>query len=131
MSNLKNKSEINSAAAILLQKQCFYPSVIHCAYYSCVQYMKHLLLTKLGKTELELANEVRNSSNGSHEVMINNILEHLKNKNKDWKTFLTTISQLKKLRVSADYENIQIDSTKGSNSILLSEAVLKHLKANI
>lgn len=88
MSYLKNKSEINYAAAVLLQKQSLYPSVIHCAYYSCFQLMKHLLITNLGKSESDISNEVRNTSDGSHEVMINNILNHLKSQNKDWKTLI-------------------------------------------
>jgi hypothetical protein len=131
ISQLSNKSEINKAAAELLQDKSYYPSVVHCAYYSCIQLMKHILLFTLNKTEAEIANEVRNSGEGSHEIMINNINGHLRSNNKDWKTFNSSINQLKRLRVNADYENIQIDSTKGSNSILLSNTVLKHLKANI
>ena len=131
MSYLKNKSEINRLAADLLQKQSFYPSVIHCAYYSCIQLMKHLMLNKLGKTEIDIVNEVRNSTNGTHEVMINSIIMYLKLSNKDWKTFNTNINQLKRLRVSADYENIEIDSTKGSQSISLTDLIIKHLNSNI
>ncbi len=113
--------------AILPLKLCN----INCAYYSCIQLMKHILLFTLQKTETEIANEVRNSGEGSHEIMINNINGHLRSNNKDWKTFNSSINQLKRLRVNADYENIQIDSTTGNNSILLSDSVLKHLKANI
>ena len=131
MSHLKNKSEINSMAAILLQKQSLYPSVVHSAYYSCVQLMKHILIFTLGKTEAEISSEVRNSNSGSHEVMINNINDHLKSNNKDWKTFNTNINQLKRLRVIADYENTQIDFGKSNDSIHLSDIVLKHLRSNI
>lgn len=131
MSQLKNKSELNRAAADFLQKQSYFPSVIHCTYYSCVQLMKHILIFTLGKTEAEIQNEVRNSNSGSHEVMINNINYHLKSTNKDWKTFNTNIIQLKRLRVIADYENTQIDFGKGNDSIRLSDVVLKHLRSNI
>ena len=131
MSNLKNKSEINRNAAVLLQSQSLYPSVIHCSYYSCFQLMKHIVLTTLGKTEADIAKEVKNSSNGSHEVMINNITAHLKVNNKDWRTFSQTIGQLKRLRVSADYENVSIDSVKGSNSISLCDDIIRLLKTNI
>jgi hypothetical protein len=130
-SHLANKSEINKAAAELLQEKSYYPSVVHCAYYSCIQLMKHILLFTLNKTETEIASDVRNSGEGSHEIMINTINSHLRSNNKDWKTFNSGINQLKRLRVNADYENIQIDSTIGNNSIILSDAVLKHLKANI
>ena len=131
MSQLKNKSELNRAAADFLQKQNYFPSVIHCTYYSCVQLMKHILIFTLGKTEAEISHEIRNSNSGSHEVMINNINDHLKNNNKDWKTFNTNINQLKRLRVIADYENTQIDCGRGNDSIRLSDVVLKHLRSNI
>ena len=32
------------AGADLLQKNSFYPAVVHCSYYSCIQLMKHILL---------------------------------------------------------------------------------------
>jgi hypothetical protein len=131
LSHLTNKSEINKAAAELLQEKSYYPSVVHCAYYSCIQLMKHILLFTLNKTETEIANEVRNSGEGLHEIMINTINGQLRSNNKNWKTFNSSINQLKRLRVNADYENIQIDSTIGNNSLLLSDTVLKHLKANI
>jgi hypothetical protein len=131
MSNLTNKSDINKAAADLLQKNSFYPAVVHCSYYSCIQLMKHILLFTLNKTENELQAEVRNSLNGSHEVIINNIMIHLRSNNKDWRTFSNNINQLKRLRVTADYENIQIDSTIGSDSINFADIVHKLLKNNV
>ena len=131
MSHLKNKSELSKAAADLLQRNSFYPSVIHCAYYSCIQLMKHILIATLGKTEAEIAAEVRSSPKGSHEIMINNINKHLKSNSKDWRTFNSKITQLKRLRVDADYGNIQIDSVKGNDSIILSDEVLRHLKSNV
>ena len=131
MSNLINKSEINKSAADLLQKNSFYPAVVHCSYYSCIQLMKHILLFTLNKTENELQTEARNQSSGSHEVIINNIMIHLRSNNKDWKTFSSNINQLKRLRVTSDYENIQIDSKIGSDSINFADLVLKLLKNNV
>lgn len=130
MSYLTNKSDINRAAADLLQKNYYYPSVVHSAYYSCIQLMKHILLFTLKKTEKEIEIEVR-TTNGLHEVLINNIIIYLKSNNKDWRTFNTNITQLKRLRITADYLDTEIDSDKGNNSILLSDVVLKHLKANV
>ncbi len=118
-------------AADLLQRSNYYPSVVHCAYYSCVQLIKHILIFTIGKTETDIENEARNSPGGSHQIMINNINGHLKNNNKDWKTFNDNINQLKKLRVNADYTDSQIDITIGKKSIILSDMVLKHLKANV
>lgn len=128
MSHFKNKSELNRAAADLLQRSNYYPSVIHCAYYSCVQLMKHILIVTLGIAEIELNNETRNSTKGSHEIIINRIIIYLKNNSKDWRTFNSKINQLKKLRVDADYTDISIDSSKGSNSIQLSDEVSRLLR---
>jgi hypothetical protein len=126
-SNLKNKSGLNRAAADVLLKSNYYPSVIHCSYYSCVQLMKHNLIFIIGKTESQLIEEQRKSNEGSHEVLINNTIIYLKSNNKDWKTFNTNINQLKKLRIESDYSNINIDSDKGRKSLLLTDSVLKIL----
>jgi hypothetical protein len=131
MSHLTNKSDINRAAADLLQTNYYYPSVIHCSYYSCIQLMKHIFLFILNKSEVDLESEGRTTGTGSHEVLINSINTHLKTNNKDWKTFNTNINQLKRLRVAADYQDIEIDSGKGNDSILLSDIVLKFLKSNV
>jgi len=90
--------------------------------------MKHLLIFIVGKTENQLIEEQRNSNEGSHEILINNTMRHLRSNNKDWKTFNTDINQLKKLRVEADYSNLSIDSEKGRKSLALSDNVLKILR---
>lgn len=131
MSYLTNKSDINRAAADLLQANYFYPSVVHCSYYSCIQLMKHIFLFTLNKSEADLEHEGKIMAAGSHEVLINNITTLLKTNNKDWRTFNTNIIQLKRLRVSADYQDAEIDSKKGNDSISLSDVVLKLLKSNV
>ena len=128
MSNLKNKSEINFDAAEFLNEKSFYSSVTHCAYYSCHQLMKHIWLYTMGKTDIELANLTKNTTEGSHEVLINQIITHIKNKKQDFRTFNTEIVSLKKLRHKSDYDNIQIDSTFSDNSIKLSKSTLSILK---
>lgn len=123
MPHLKNKSEINRSAADVLQKQSFYPCVVHSAYYSCVQLMKHVAINKIGIPESQIP------QNSTHEFLINTTTEFLKAKSQDWRSFLSQIGQLKKLRNIADYDNVQIDSTKGSTSLALSDNVRKHLKS--
>lgn len=128
MSNLKNKSELNFDAAVLLDNNSFYSSVTHCAYYSCYQLMKHIWLNSMGKTDAELSILTKNTTEGSHEVLINQIVIHIKNKSQDFRTFNNEIVSLKKLRHKSDYDNIQIDSTFSSNSIRLSQSSLNILK---
>ena len=128
MSYLKNKSEINLASAELLHKHSYYPSVVHCSYYSCIQLMKYIWLHKMNKTEQDLEILTKSSSEGSHEVLINQTGGFIKNKSLDFRTFNNMIGQLKKLRVNADYKEIQIDSSISNNSILLSKDSLLILK---
>lgn len=130
MSNLKNKSEINKLAADFLHKQSLYPSVVHSAYYSCLQLIKHIIIKESSKTENEVEDEIRNAGESSHEYMINRLTAFLNSNGKDFRTFNTTINQLKRLRVDSDYRNVSIDSSKSKNSIDLSESVIKHLKTN-
>lgn len=127
MSHLKNKSEINLEAAELLHNNNWYPSVIHCSYYSCFQFMSHIWYICLGKTENDLAN-AKIFNEGSHEVMINQIGLHIKSKAENFRDFNNNIGQLKKLRKKADYKNEQIDSSFSKSSIDLSKATLSILK---
>lgn len=131
MSCLKNKSEISRMAADCLQKNYCYPAVAHCAYYSCFQLMKHIFLFSFGKTEAEFKIYQNQRDEGTHEAMINYFMTYLKNNNKDWRTFNTNITQLRKLRTISDYDNVEIDCLKSNNSVALCDVVLRFLKANI
>ena len=128
MSSLRNKSEINIAAAEHLDGESIYPPVAHCAYYSCYQFMKHIWLYSMNKTEDDLAILTRNTTEGSHEVLINQIVKHLVTKNQDARSFNTEIVSLKKLRHKSDYDNVEIGSEISSSAIKLSKSSLVVLK---
>lgn len=128
MSSLRNKSEINSNAAEHLLKESIYTPVAHCAYYSCYQFMLHIWLYKMNKTENELEIITKNTKQGSHEVLINQIAIYLKSKNQNSRSFNTDIVSLKKLRHKADYHNIDIGSEISTNAINLSKSSLAILK---
>lgn len=127
-SSLRNKSEINIDAAEHLFSHSIYTPVAHCAYYSCYQFMLHIWLFKMNKTESELEIITKNSKQGSHEVLINQIAIYLKNKKQDSRNFNNEIVSLKKLRLKADYHNIDIGSEISANSIKLSKSTLAILK---
>jgi uncharacterized protein (UPF0332 family) len=128
MGHLKNKSEMNLCAAEFLHKQSYYPSVVHCAYYSCIQLMKHIWLDSMGKSEGDLRVLNNNSKEGSHEVLINQIKNFVKNKSQNDRDFNRDILQLKRLRVKADYDDALIDSTNSNESISLSKSTQRILK---
>ncbi len=130
MSNLKNKSEISLDSAKLLHKNGLYPSVAHCSYYSCYQVIKHIWLHVMSKSESDLASLTRNETRGSHEVLINQVGLYLKEKIEisDYRTFNSSILQLKKLRTTADYDDKGFDIEKSQNSISLAESSHKLIR---
>ncbi len=126
--NLKNKSEINYDSAKSLHDTGSYPSVPHCAYYSCFQYMLHIWLKKLNKTEAELIT-LKNNKDRSHEVLINQIKIYLDSKSlANGRAFNNSIVSLKRLRTDSDYKDIEITRGPSDNSIALSKDILKILK---
>jgi hypothetical protein len=128
MRHLKNKSELNLGAAELLHQYSYYSSVVHCAYYSCIQLMKHTWLNSMGKSDNALRNLNNSSSQGSHEVLINQIKIFIQSKSQNGRVFNRDILQLKRLRVNADYDEILIDSKKSNDSLILSKSSLNILK---
>jgi uncharacterized protein (UPF0332 family) len=128
MSHLKNKSSLNLNAAEFLCSEGYHPAVVHCAYYSCFQLMKHTWLFSMGKTNEALRTLNNNSRNGSHEVLINQLKLYIKSKSQDDRDFNTIILQLKRLRVHADYVNVSIGSTQSNQSIALSKSAQQILK---
>ena len=128
MGHLKNKSELNLGAAELLHQYSYYSSVVHCAYYSCIQLMKHTWLNSMGKSDNDLRNLNNSSSQGSHEVLINQIKIFIQSKSQNGRVFKRDILQLKRLRVNADYDEILIDSKKSNYSLILSKSSINILK---
>jgi hypothetical protein len=121
MSELTDKSEINRDAAKRLYDIQYYCSTVHCAYYSCIQLMMHIILYELGWTESTLTTAISNDKRtGSHEFYINLITKHLidkKTNRDDRKLFSEEIVNLKKLRTKSDYNNEKIGEPQGRYSI--------------
>ena len=136
MSCYSNKSELFlSAAEMINEKSCFYPAVPHGAYYSCILLMRHICCVKFGKKENEIRNEVNPTLHGTHEIMAEFVRlkmvekAHNHDEREKAKLFISKIGQLKRIRVRADYGNVDITSTQSSQSISLAKDVLKLLKA--
>lgn len=131
MSALTEKSEINRDAAQKLYDIQYYCSTVHCAYYSCVQLMMHILLYELGYTEATLTTAISNDTRGSHEFYINAVTKHLiaKNTNRDErKLFGEEIVNLKKLRTKADYHDEKIGEAQGRHSVTKATDIYKILR---
>lgn len=115
MSNVKNKSEENFKATILLIDNNMYAASIHCAYYSCFQLSKYLLKNKCA---IEYETQESNSKGiDSHSYIIRETsskidsISHLA-----YLDFNCHISKLKKLRKKADYSTEAISKTEAENA---------------
>ena len=113
---LYQKSLLQADAADLLKEKCFYDASITRYYYCCLQFMKYLLLKRYNtEEELEQAKRTSNSSSkeGIHSFYESEIQKLIVAKNldkNDSKTFMLSFAKLKKMRVAADYQNMQHDS---------------------
>ena len=66
---------------------------------------------------------------GSHDVLINEIGKYIKSNNfDDFRVFNNNIGQLKKLRNSADYDEIGFSYSDSQNSLALSKLIRPVLK---
>ena len=136
-SKLRNKSEIlMGAAKLLANNSTYYPAVAHSAYYSCYQIFLHIWLYNMGKTEEDLSQNINKSRMGSHEYLINAIIEYLKsldtikNTNGRYNDIreIQKIFQLKRLRVKADYKDEDFSCKDSEKSLSLATDIENKIK---
>lgn len=133
-SKLKNKSEILHETAKTLHDGNLYVGVAHAAYYSCYQMLKHIWLHSMNKTESELGENISMGRKGSHEYLLNAIVMYIENRDVNAKgrgscrIVRDSILQLKRLRVKADYEDVDFCCEDSKCSITLSDKILPILK---
>lgn len=124
MPYLSKKSKENYQAAQLLIEEKQFTPVPHCAYYSCILMMKHILFT-FGETDdsIELGRKLYVDNGGrilgTHEVIVGKIKDHVKklSRYEVRRNFLADIDQLKVFRVQADYKNLEVSEEIGGSSI--------------
>jgi uncharacterized protein (UPF0332 family) len=126
---LLSKSSENTTAANKLFSLKLYASTVHCAYYSCVQLMSHILRSDFGTSETEIERESNNIS--SHEWLQTTIATQLLGRNfmllSDFNTYTV---QLKRLRVRADYKNLVIEEKHAKDAIQWACIIHQILNAN-
>lgn len=129
MSALLNKSNDNYTAMQLLSEKKLYASATHCAYYRCLQFMKHILLNGISAT---VANDylilAAQKKMGSHFLIINQI--KMKINRVSYRDFSNLIYQLKELREEAEYDDTVciVDSYNKAKS--KSDKIMEDLKLN-
>lgn len=141
------KSKINLAAAQLLQDKTYFAPSVHCAFYSCLQFLMYLAKETFKITDSEIA--AKTIGGGTHKFLIDltfNELNRAKRSKSDNtlslryqfdKTKLTAstitdfnskIVKLKMHRVDSDYKDKEIRFDDSREAICLSQEIVKDLK---
>ena len=125
MSILLEKSKQNYNASEILIKNNYHASSVHCSYYSCVQLMIHLLLTKLGYSQETIDEACKIEKKGSHQFAINTLNKKMISMNIrfDSSKFDREIKKLKNFREQADYHEIEIDSDFSNEALTFSKSI--------
>ena len=110
--------------ANLLHDKGYYLAVAHAAYYSCFQVMKCIWLYSMGKTQEELDSNTSQATMGSHEYLLNEVVNYINSKKGDTRYLRNKIFQLKDLRSQADYDDTTIDYVTSKRAIDLSQKLL-------
>lgn len=130
-SELLKKSEENRKAALKLWsvEKWFAPSV-HCAYYSCVQLMIHIIMTVGGKKYETMESEIGSFRGGSHGYYIQQVQSLLVNSGKANKIKdFSQIKTLKTYRETSDYKPVEVTYDDSDKANSLAEKISKLLKA--
>ena len=108
MKILLDKSKYSLQASEFLKKEELFASSVHCAYYSCIQLMRHILFNFLNKDENDFDNSQSNNKAGSHQNLLNTIIYNFYSKNIYANSFKNDFRVIKELRKKADYKQIVI-----------------------
>lgn len=125
------KSNQSMLAAEKLKTEHLFASTVNRAYYSCMQYIFHILTEKLTHS----SNEIHQTDLGSHvqakKLLTNslyNICKDDREKYNDYIWFQSKLPELKQARVKADYNNDIISSDEGHDAIRKANDLISILK---
>tara|TARA_R110000868_G_scaffold410496_2_gene698666 strand:+ start:397 stop:810 length:414 start_codon:yes stop_codon:yes gene_type:complete len=134
MTQLLRKSNLNLKASSILISNNIFDSSIHCAYYSTVQLMLHLLRSEFKKSDSDVDSESEQGSRnekGFHNWLSNFFIKELMKKDfmltRDFNKFVTT---LKSSRVKADYKNLEIKESVAKQNLDLAKQINQLLQEN-
>ena len=121
MSYILDKSKQNRYAALkLYDTEKKYAPSIHCAYYSSIQLMIHVLLEN-GYTEQKISEDTKKESSHLYYIKETEALLKVKSLG-DIKNF-SEIKNLKAYRTKSDYRNIEISSDDCDKAIKIADKV--------
>ncbi len=131
MSYLFNKSNENKNSAIILIEKKYSAASVHCAYYSCIQLMLHVLRSDFKKSEeeIKLEREVGSrNSGGFHNWVQNFFFTEVSKREKDARIvfdFNNSFGNLKGIRIRSDYGVNSIGEKEASKAIEVANKINK------
>lgn len=132
MSKLKQKSNFNIDAAIVLLEQNLFAPSVHCSYYSCFQLLKYTIKDFFGIDYEKQAINALASKQKTHQYVVNYISNELKSYVSviESRNFKRKINDLKQYRVESDYENIEVSYEKGNDAFNRANEIRNYIIKN-
>lgn len=133
MNQFLEKSTQSLNSANILIKQHYYSSTINRAYYGYLQFLMHILFEKLKQDKEQFYRDVQDGKDGGTHVKASNLICRLLYKKvspKEYKWFQSTIKELKKKRVTADYHDSVISADEGYDCIRWATDLITCVKLN-
>jgi uncharacterized protein (UPF0332 family) len=129
MNGFLEKAKLNLIAAEVLLEKSLYASSVHCSFYACLQVAFHVLFVILKQDEKKVLNDMRQKKKGKHQHVSDLIVEEIVKKNrKDAEWFSRNFSELKTLRVKADYKDETISLDEGQDALNTTNAINNLIK---
>lgn len=128
MKILLKKSASSLKASEFLKGKEHFASSIHCAYYSCIQLMRHILFNCYNENETIFDNSANTKSAGSHHFLMNELTRRIKSNNFDKNNFKQNFRNIKNYRKNADYKQIVISQVDSENAYNIALKINRTLK---
>jgi len=128
MDILLKKSASSLQASGLLKDEEHYASSVHCAYYSCIQLMRHILFNYYNEDETSFDSSENTNSAGSHIFLMNELTKRIPNRNFDSRNFKNNFRNIKNYRKNADYKQIVILPIDSNNAYKIALYINNTLK---
>lgn len=129
MSNWEIKSGISFKASNKLMTDSLFNASVHSSYYSCLQYLLHLLSVRYNYDDSRIDNLNRETTVTTHKYVIGIIFKGLRQINPDYAVdFNDDIGALINGRVTADYKSKIIEQREAEELRQLAYKTLNQLK---
>jgi uncharacterized protein (UPF0332 family) len=124
---LLEKSKQSMLAAELLVKQQYYAGTVNRAYYSCLQFILHILLEKLAQTRETLEDQPRTGTHSKAQYLLESTLVLRDKSKKDYKSFQEKFPAFKQERVLADYHEAAFTQERAYQAISMAQSIMNTL----